>query len=122
MHHEHPELVRDQYWDEVFPQELPYTLAAEPFRESHPEPSTANIAVKHDDAEIVGPPQSVKIDDASNYYNNDMNSAPITFTAKDNGGMSRRSRGSQSSMGQSRGSQSSMGTSVPGRKTTNFLH
>lgn len=29
MHHEHPELDRDQYWDEVFPQELPYTLAFE---------------------------------------------------------------------------------------------
>lgn len=48
MHHEHPELVRDQYWDEVFPSELPYTLASEPFREEHPLPSTANIAVKHE--------------------------------------------------------------------------
>lgn len=49
MHHDHPELVRDQYWDEVFPQELPYTAAAaaaESMRNTHPLPSTANIAVK----------------------------------------------------------------------------
>lgn len=26
MHHEHPELIKDQYWDEVFPTELPYTV------------------------------------------------------------------------------------------------
>lgn len=49
MHHDHPELVRDQYWDEVFPPELPYTAAAaaaESMRNTHPLPSTANIAVK----------------------------------------------------------------------------
>lgn len=117
MHHEHPELVRDQYWDEVFPQELPYTLASEPFRESHPEPSTANIAVTHDDAEIVGPPTAVKVDE-NQLYNNDMNSGPIMFTAKNDSisNIGGRSRGSQSSMGKSKGSQSSMlGTSVPGK-------
>lgn len=26
MHHEHPELIKDQYWDEIFPTELPYTV------------------------------------------------------------------------------------------------
>lgn len=31
MHHEHPELIRDQYWDEVFPSELPYTIATGSF-------------------------------------------------------------------------------------------
>ncbi|XP_037949252.1 bestrophin homolog 18-like isoform X2 [Teleopsis dalmanni] len=45
MHHEHPELIKDQYWDEVFPNELPYTVASERFREEHPEPSTAKIEV-----------------------------------------------------------------------------
>ena len=45
MHDEHPELIRDQYWDEIFPNELPYTLASERFREEHPEPSTAKIEV-----------------------------------------------------------------------------
>lgn len=52
MHHEHPELLRDQYWDEVFPVELPYTVAAEQYREEIPEPSTANIEVHPDDALI----------------------------------------------------------------------
>ncbi|XP_076273845.1 bestrophin 1 isoform X7 [Rhynchophorus ferrugineus] len=61
MHHEHPELVRDQYWDEIFPQGLPYTpaaAAAESMRNTHPLPSTANIAVR---PEEQGTPQ-IKID------------------------------------------------------------
>lgn len=124
MHHEHPQLVRDQYWDEVFPQELPYTLAAEPFREKHPEPSTANIYVKNHEAEPIIAPTSVKIDDGTP-YNNDMNSAPITFTAKRSDSTNTvgkdsevplkksRSRGSQSSMGRPSYSQSSLGNSIP---------
>lgn len=44
MHHNHPTLVRDQYWDEM-PSELPYTLETQPFRERHPQPSTANIEI-----------------------------------------------------------------------------
>ncbi|CAH1389689.1 unnamed protein product [Nezara viridula] len=27
MHQEHPELIKDQYWDQIFPAELPYTEA-----------------------------------------------------------------------------------------------
>jgi len=53
MHHEHPELIRDQYWDEVFPSELPYTIAAEQYRDNIPEASTANIEVKDSDAVIA---------------------------------------------------------------------
>lgn len=45
MHHEHPELVRDQYWDEIFPSELPYTQEMKHMREEHPQPSTANIEI-----------------------------------------------------------------------------
>jgi len=45
MHHEHPELVRDQYWDEIFPNELPYGDNGDLKREAPPEPSTAKIAV-----------------------------------------------------------------------------
>ncbi|XP_059486400.1 bestrophin-4-like [Neocloeon triangulifer] len=52
MHHEHPELLRDQYWDEVFPAELPYTVAAEQYRDNIPEASTANIEIKDSDALI----------------------------------------------------------------------
>lgn len=61
MHHEHPELIRDQYWDEVFPVELPYTAASEAFREEHPEPSTANIQLSAAQQEIL--PSSVRIDE-----------------------------------------------------------
>ncbi|KAK4886208.1 hypothetical protein RN001_002479 [Aquatica leii] len=94
IHHDHPELVRDQYWDEVFPQELPYTLASEPFREHHPLPSTANIKIKDDESELFIP-SSLKIDDLQ--YD-DMHSA-INFTAKP--GSLRRSGSSRISMGRS---------------------
>ncbi|XP_043283504.1 bestrophin-4 [Venturia canescens] len=61
MHHEHPELIRDQYWDEVFPVELPYTAAAQPFREEHPQPSTAGIQLSAAQQELH--PSSVRIDE-----------------------------------------------------------
>ena len=61
MHHEHPELIRDQYWDEVFPTELPYTAATEPFREEHPQPSTAGIQLSAAQQELL--PSSVRIDE-----------------------------------------------------------
>lgn len=64
MHHEHPELVKDQYWDEVFPSELPYTLATENQREEHPEPSTARVAVPvRQRSMVLTAPSSVKIDE-----------------------------------------------------------
>ncbi|XP_064545899.1 bestrophin-2 isoform X4 [Drosophila montana] len=62
MHHDHPELLKDQYWDEVFPNELPYTIAAERFRENHPEPSTAKIDVPKNAAMTSGM-SSVRIDE-----------------------------------------------------------
>nr|CAD7586578.1 unnamed protein product [Timema genevievae] len=34
MHEEHPELLKDQYWDEVVPKDLPYTVASEIYRRS----------------------------------------------------------------------------------------
>ncbi|KAL0102089.1 hypothetical protein PUN28_018558 [Cardiocondyla obscurior] len=61
MHHEHPELIRDQYWDEVFPTELPYTAASQPYREEPPQPSTAGIQLSAAQLELQ--PSSVKIDD-----------------------------------------------------------
>ncbi|XP_017086359.1 bestrophin-4-like [Drosophila eugracilis] len=39
MHQEHPELVRDQYWDEVFPSEIHYTVSK--MRQNPPAASTA---------------------------------------------------------------------------------
>ncbi|CAK1551830.1 unnamed protein product [Leptosia nina] len=64
MHHEHPELIKDQYWDEVFPSELPYTIATENQREEHPEPSTAKVSVPPRQRSMVTVnPSSVKIDE-----------------------------------------------------------
>lgn len=61
MHHDHPELIRDQYWDEIFPTELPYTAASQPFREEHPQHSTAGIQLSAAQQELQ--PSSVKIED-----------------------------------------------------------
>ncbi|KAG8239212.1 hypothetical protein J437_LFUL019020, partial [Ladona fulva] len=62
MHHEHPELLKDQYWDEIFPVELPHTVASEKYREDIPEPSTANVNVRNDDADIIIVSSSYKPD------------------------------------------------------------
>ena len=63
MHAEHPELVKDQFWDEVtrcwrwspcaqgIPDELPYTVAAEEFRTDPWLGSTADVLIN---AEQVG--------------------------------------------------------------------
>lgn len=63
MHHEHPELVKDQYWDAVFPAELPYTVETEAFREQHPQPSTANIEIPKHSSLLSGMPSSAKVDE-----------------------------------------------------------
>lgn len=62
MHHEHPELIKDQYWDEIFPNELPYTIGSERFREVPPQPSTAKIEVPAK-AAMTSNLSSVKVDD-----------------------------------------------------------
>lgn len=64
MHHEHPELVKDQYWDAVFPSQLPYTVETEAFREHQPKPSTANIEVpKRNMSMLNGMASSAKVDE-----------------------------------------------------------
>ncbi|KAL5290513.1 hypothetical protein ACFFRR_010092 [Megaselia abdita] len=92
MHHEHPELIKDQYWDEVFPSELPYSVAAERFREEHPEPSTAKIEVSKM-AAMPSTLSSVKIDEMMQ----DDNASGIHFTAG-NGKMRHLSQGSSPSL------------------------
>ncbi|XP_053946788.1 bestrophin-1 isoform X4 [Anastrepha ludens] len=74
MHHDHPELIKDQYWDEVFPNELPYTVASERFREEHPEPSTAKIEVSNK-AAMPTTLSSVRIDEMAD------DASGIHFTA-----------------------------------------
>ncbi|KAJ8966578.1 hypothetical protein NQ317_016739 [Molorchus minor] len=102
MHHEHPELIKDQYWDQIFPQELPYPSAsAEALRDTHPLPSTANITGNPRDSRIEHQgnqsPTSVKIDDMQSYGDG----GPITFSVRPRTYTSARSRGSQSSLGTS---------------------
>ncbi|KAH8371298.1 hypothetical protein KR093_006823 [Drosophila rubida] len=41
MHNDHPTLVKDQYWDDVFPNELPYNDESQ--RHAPPEASTAKL-------------------------------------------------------------------------------
>ncbi|XP_033149945.1 bestrophin-2 isoform X2 [Drosophila busckii] len=84
MHHDHPELLKDQYWDEVFPNELPYTIAAERFRENHPEPSTAKIEVPKN-AAMPSTMSAVRIDEmvGSNVNNNAPGSKSAAANAAD---------------------------------------
>eukprot|EP00090_Calanus_glacialis_P044726 TRINITY_DN8008_c0_g1_i1.p1 TRINITY_DN8008_c0_g1~~TRINITY_DN8008_c0_g1_i1.p1 ORF type:complete len:608 (-),score=142.19 TRINITY_DN8008_c0_g1_i1:105-1838(-) len=54
MHAEHPELVKDQFWDEGIPDELPYTLASEECRPSEPWlGSTADVIVSAEQGEFI---------------------------------------------------------------------
>lgn len=62
MHAEHPEMVRDQFWDDLYP-ELPYTAAAEETRTDPIFGGTANYEVPSDEAEFL--PMSVAEDDES---------------------------------------------------------
>lgn len=52
MHAEHPEMVRDQFWEDLYP-ELPYTAAAEETRTDPIIGSTANYEVPSDEAEFL---------------------------------------------------------------------
>lgn len=72
MHHDHPELLKDQYWDTVLTTEMPYTIATLANREEPPAASTANIELKKGGADIVTAPSVLKMDDmvgknATNY-------------------------------------------------------
>ncbi|XP_049886213.1 bestrophin-4 isoform X3 [Pectinophora gossypiella] len=50
MHEEHPELLKDQYWEEVVPKDLPYTVASEHYRRHEPACSADHYKVKAEDA------------------------------------------------------------------------
>lgn len=66
--------------------ELPYTAATEPFREEHPQPSTANIQLSAAQQELQ--PSSVKIEDLAPDYakfrldDADDTASGIHFTAR----------------------------------------
>ncbi|XP_021963480.1 bestrophin-3 [Folsomia candida] len=55
MHKEIPELLKDQYWDEIVPPELPHTVASEAYKESPFEGSTSNVIVSEKNAAVMPP-------------------------------------------------------------------
>ncbi|EAT45610.1 AAEL003145-PA [Aedes aegypti] len=80
MHHEHPTLVKDQYWEEGFPAELPHTVASAEIKEEPPAPSTDNITVNRKQAEVISVvPSSVRVDEMA-----DDTASGIHFSAYDN--------------------------------------
>lgn len=50
MHEEHPELLKDQYWNEVVPTDLPYTMASVNYRREEPAGSAEHYKVKDSEA------------------------------------------------------------------------
>lgn len=69
MHEEHPELLKDQYWEEVVPTELPYTVASEHYRRYEPKGSAENYKVKQADAMYANimPSKRQNFDDYADY-------------------------------------------------------
>ncbi|KAG5878863.1 hypothetical protein JTB14_006851 [Gonioctena quinquepunctata] len=62
MHEEHPELLKDQYWDDVVPKELPYTVASEHYRKEEPKGSADSYKIKAQDAvyaNLIAPKKSL---------------------------------------------------------------
>ncbi|CAO1424598.1 unnamed protein product [Diamesa serratosioi] len=94
MHHDHPELLKDQYWDSVLTTELPYTVASMGDRQDPPQSSTAHIEVKKAGAEIIPMvPSTLRIDEMVGKTND--NASGIHFTAS---GRKRATSASTSSM------------------------
>ncbi|XP_017773950.1 PREDICTED: uncharacterized protein LOC108560780 [Nicrophorus vespilloides] len=66
MHEEHPELLKDQFWDDVVPTDLPYTVASEHCRREEPKGSAEKYKVKTADAlyaNLQVPSRKIIIDD-----------------------------------------------------------
>ena len=53
MHQENLEILKDQYWDEVFPVELPYTEAAKQYHTGPPQHSAEEVKVPSHQAEFM---------------------------------------------------------------------
>lgn len=71
MHEEYPELLKDQYWEEVVPKDLPYTVASECYRRTEPKGSAENYKVKESDSiysNLLAPPTHRKIPHPEDVY------------------------------------------------------
>ncbi|ROT82590.1 putative Bestrophin-2 [Penaeus vannamei] len=74
MHSEHPDLIQDMYWDEIFPQELPYTVAAEQFRKVAPQGSTYHIQVPDEEQDFL---PLVEEEDGEDEANEEERASPL---------------------------------------------
>lgn len=85
MHEEHPELLKDQYWEEVVPTELPYTVASEHYRRFEPKGSAETYKVKQADAMYANiiPSKRQNFDDMYADYVSRMN-IPALLTKQNN--------------------------------------
>ena len=83
MHNEHPELIRDQYWDDILPQELPHTIASQPFRTSPHLGSTAHLEMTAFETDVFPTGSQLhKLDEESEELTDD------DFVPEDDGGES----------------------------------
>ncbi|XP_053687646.1 bestrophin-2-like [Sabethes cyaneus] len=109
MHNEHPELLKDQYWDEVVPKELPYTVASEHYRREEPKGSAEHYVVKESEAvyaniggekrsrneEVYADYESVDtpmIERRKGWFGRQMTSMRSSSTAYSSGGLSSHNR------------------------------
>lgn len=55
MHHQHPKLMRDHYFAEVAPNQLPYTIASEQYAEEYPKFSASTVNIPQNVQNIIDP-------------------------------------------------------------------
>lgn len=109
MHEEHPELLKDQYWEEVVPKDLPYTVASEHYRRHEPKGSAETYKVKEADAvyanimpakrslndDVYADYESVDtpmVERRKNWFSRQMQSMRSSSTAYSSGGLFNRNR------------------------------
>ncbi|XP_057671603.1 bestrophin-2 [Diorhabda carinulata] len=85
MHEEHPELLKDQYWEDIVPKELPYTVASEHYRREEPKGSAEHYKIKAQDAvyaNLITPKKSLIPEDM--YADYESVDTPIVERRKSN--------------------------------------
>lgn len=68
MHDEYPELLKDQYWDKVVPDDLPYTIGSEHDRKPEPKGSAENYKVKQVDTVYANVMQGKRYQQSDDIY------------------------------------------------------
>ncbi|XP_066252425.1 bestrophin-1-like isoform X2 [Euwallacea similis] len=53
IHNEHPKLNKDYHWNEVAPNQLPFTVASQKYMNEHPVESTFKITVQKGDQDLI---------------------------------------------------------------------